>query len=187
VLVPGGRLGLLVFVAAGPLPPPLPEGNEFPSEAETRRLLADAGFALEATGEADLGDSPEECTRRGTPSTPRSSAGTARTRPTGWRRSSRGGSGGCSPTARCGPGSASPWPPDPRDPPSCAHGGPPRRLSLASPADEPAACDQPGGGPEHLPVQGTRRVQATIRQPQPTQRFPAGFDVVVRPQELHAT
>jgi SAM-dependent methyltransferase len=118
VLVPGARLGLLVFVADGPLPPPLPEGNEFPSEAETRRLLADAGFALEATGEADLGDSPEECTRRGTPSTPRSSAGTARTRPTGWRRSSRGGSGGCSPTARCGPGSASPWPPDPRDPPS---------------------------------------------------------------------
>jgi hypothetical protein len=71
--------------------------------------------------------------------------------------------------------------------PVVAHGGLPRRLSLASPADEPAACDQPGGGPEHLPVQGTRRVQATIRQPQPTQRFPAGFDVVVRPQELHAT
>jgi hypothetical protein len=64
VLVPGGRLGLLVFVAAGPLPPPLPEGNEFPSEAETRRLLADADFALEAAGEADLGDSPEEWTRR---------------------------------------------------------------------------------------------------------------------------
>jgi SAM-dependent methyltransferase len=64
VLVPGARLGLLVFVADGPLPPPLPEGNEFPSEVETRQLLADAGLELEETGEADLGDSPREWTRR---------------------------------------------------------------------------------------------------------------------------
>ncbi len=64
VLVPGARLGLLVFVADGPLPPPLPEGNEFPSEAETRQLLADAGFVLEEAAEADLGDSPEEWSRR---------------------------------------------------------------------------------------------------------------------------
>ena len=64
VLVPGARLGLLVFVADGPLPPPLPEGNEFPSEAETRRLLADAGFELTEAADADLGDSPEEWTRR---------------------------------------------------------------------------------------------------------------------------
>jgi SAM-dependent methyltransferase len=64
VLVPGARLGLLVFVADGPLPPPLPEGNEFPSEAETRQLLADTGLELEETGEADLGDSPREWTRR---------------------------------------------------------------------------------------------------------------------------
>ncbi|SNR37836.1 class I SAM-dependent methyltransferase [Blastococcus mobilis] len=64
VLVPGARLGLLVFVADGPLPPPLPEGNEFPSEGELRRLLADAGFRLEASAGADLGDSPEEWTRR---------------------------------------------------------------------------------------------------------------------------
>ena len=64
VLVPGGRLGLLVFVADGPLPPPLPEGNEFPSEPGTVGLLADAGFELLETATADLGDSPEEWSRR---------------------------------------------------------------------------------------------------------------------------
>jgi SAM-dependent methyltransferase len=60
----GGRLGLLVFVADAPLPPPLPEGNEFPSEDELRRLLTGAGFRLEDTADAVLGDSPEEWTRR---------------------------------------------------------------------------------------------------------------------------
>ncbi len=64
VLAPGARLGLLVFVVDGPLTSPLPEGNEFPSEAGTRRLLAEAGFGLEDTAEADLGESPEEWTRR---------------------------------------------------------------------------------------------------------------------------
>jgi SAM-dependent methyltransferase len=64
VLSPGGRLGLLVFVADAPLPPPLPEGNEFPSEAETRQLLADAGFGLVESADADLADSPAEWTRR---------------------------------------------------------------------------------------------------------------------------
>jgi SAM-dependent methyltransferase len=64
VLTPGARLGLLVFVADGPLPPPLPEGNEFPSETETRELLADAGFEVVEAREADLGDSPEEWTER---------------------------------------------------------------------------------------------------------------------------
>jgi SAM-dependent methyltransferase len=64
VLIPGARLGLLVFVADGPLPPPLPEGNEFPSEAETRQLLADADFELVEATEADLGDSSEEWTER---------------------------------------------------------------------------------------------------------------------------
>jgi SAM-dependent methyltransferase len=64
VLRPGGRLGLLVFVADRPLPPPLPEGNDFPSEAELRRLLSGAGFRLEATADADLGDSPEEWRER---------------------------------------------------------------------------------------------------------------------------
>jgi SAM-dependent methyltransferase len=63
VLGDGARLGLLVFVADGPLTSAAPEGNEFPSEAETRQLLAAAGFeVLEAT-DADLADSPEAWTR----------------------------------------------------------------------------------------------------------------------------
>ena len=64
VLRPGGRLGLLVFIADGPLPPPLPEGNEFPSEVELRDLLSAAGFTVEAAAEADLGDSPAEWQER---------------------------------------------------------------------------------------------------------------------------
>jgi SAM-dependent methyltransferase len=64
VLTRGARLGLLVFVADGPLPPPLPEGNSFPSEAATRRLLDDAGFDLLAAAEAELDDSPQEWTAR---------------------------------------------------------------------------------------------------------------------------
>lgn len=64
VLRPGGRLGLLVFVADGPLTPPLPEGNEFPSEEELLGLVEDAGFALQETSEADLGDSPAEWSER---------------------------------------------------------------------------------------------------------------------------
>ena len=64
VLRRGARLGLLVFVADEPLPPPLPEGNEFPSEAELRGLLTGAGFVLGETGAADLGDSPKEWTER---------------------------------------------------------------------------------------------------------------------------
>jgi SAM-dependent methyltransferase len=63
VLVPGGRLGLLVFVAERELPPPLPEGNSFPTRAELDALLAAAGFAVTATGEADLSDSPPEWQR----------------------------------------------------------------------------------------------------------------------------
>ena len=58
VLTPGGRLGLLVFVADGPLTGPLPEGNEFPTTAELKALLAGAGFALTETAEGDLHDSP---------------------------------------------------------------------------------------------------------------------------------
>jgi SAM-dependent methyltransferase len=64
VLVDGGRLGLLVFVADEPLPPPLPEGNSFPSTAEVERLLADAGFRVTAAVDADLADSPPEWQQR---------------------------------------------------------------------------------------------------------------------------
>jgi SAM-dependent methyltransferase len=60
VLVDGGRLGLLVFVADEPLPPPLPDGNSFPSSAEVEQLLADAGFRITGTADADLADSPQE-------------------------------------------------------------------------------------------------------------------------------
>jgi SAM-dependent methyltransferase len=64
VLRPGGRLGLLVFVADRPLPPPLPEGNSFPAEDELRGLLAGAGLRLGETATGDLSDTPEEWTRR---------------------------------------------------------------------------------------------------------------------------
>lgn len=59
VLRPGARLGLLVFVADGPLTLPAPDGNAFPGEEETAQLLARAGFALEDTGAADLTESEE--------------------------------------------------------------------------------------------------------------------------------
>jgi SAM-dependent methyltransferase len=64
VLADGGRLGLLVFVADGPLPPPLPEGNVFPSEAELLGLLEGAGLRLDATAQADLAASPPEWSQR---------------------------------------------------------------------------------------------------------------------------
>jgi SAM-dependent methyltransferase len=60
VLVEGGRLGLLVFVADEPLPPPLPEGNSFPSSAEVEELLAASGFQVTGRADADLSDSPAE-------------------------------------------------------------------------------------------------------------------------------
>ena len=64
VLRPGGRLGLLVFVADGPLTGPLPDGNEFPPEEELHGLLRDAGFELRQSADADLGDSPAKWTER---------------------------------------------------------------------------------------------------------------------------
>ena len=64
VLRDGDRLGLLVFVADAPLPPPLPEGNEFPTEPELRERLAAAGFTVEASADADLDDSSPEWSER---------------------------------------------------------------------------------------------------------------------------
>ena len=46
VLRPQGDLGLLVFVASGPLPGLLPEGNDFPTEEALTALLEDAGFSV---------------------------------------------------------------------------------------------------------------------------------------------
>jgi SAM-dependent methyltransferase len=60
VLSTGGRLGLLVFVAERELPPPLPEGNSFPTRDEVDALLAEAGFEVGSGTEADLSDSPPE-------------------------------------------------------------------------------------------------------------------------------
>jgi len=64
VLAPDGRLGLMVFVAERELPPPLPEGNSFPSRDELDALLAAAGFTVTARAEADLSDSPPEWQER---------------------------------------------------------------------------------------------------------------------------
>ncbi|RBY80522.1 SAM-dependent methyltransferase [Blastococcus sp. TF02A-26] len=64
VLAPGGRAGLLVFAATGPLTGPQPEGNTFPAAEELPDLLAGAGLRLERTGRADLSDSPPEWTER---------------------------------------------------------------------------------------------------------------------------
>jgi SAM-dependent methyltransferase len=64
VLRPGGRLGLLVFVADRPLPPPLPEGNEFPTAGELTDALDAAGLRLLEAADADLGDSPPEWSER---------------------------------------------------------------------------------------------------------------------------
>ena len=64
VLRPGGRLGLLVFVADEPPTLPVPDGNSFPGEDETRDLLAGAGFTVVDAAEADLVDSPPDWTER---------------------------------------------------------------------------------------------------------------------------
>jgi ubiquinone/menaquinone biosynthesis C-methylase UbiE len=59
VLGPSGRLGLLAFVATGPLPPPLPEGNDFSTDAELRQLLCGAGFqVLQTVPAGSLADAP---------------------------------------------------------------------------------------------------------------------------------
>lgn len=53
VLGDGGALGLLVFVARGPLPGPQPEGNDFPTEDALCALLEAAGLAVLQTRESD--------------------------------------------------------------------------------------------------------------------------------------
>ncbi|MCW2584062.1 MAG: Methyltransferase type 11, S-adenosyl-L-methionine-dependent [Klenkia sp.] len=59
VLVPGGRLGLLVFQLAGRAPSgPAPDGNSFPTVDELDRLLDEAGFSVVDTTVADLHDNP---------------------------------------------------------------------------------------------------------------------------------
>jgi SAM-dependent methyltransferase len=53
VLRTDGDLGLLVFVARGSLPGPLPEGNDFPEEPVLLDLLVDAGFEVVQSMESD--------------------------------------------------------------------------------------------------------------------------------------
>jgi SAM-dependent methyltransferase len=60
VLRDGGDLGLLVFVARGPLPGPLPEGNDFPTDDAVCALLDGAGFTVAQTLESDgLAQAPQ--------------------------------------------------------------------------------------------------------------------------------
>lgn len=58
VLVPGGRLGLLVFAQTGPLRTAPPEGNSFPAADGLDDLLTAAGFAVRDRAVADLHDNP---------------------------------------------------------------------------------------------------------------------------------
>jgi SAM-dependent methyltransferase len=59
VLGPVGRVGLLAFLADGPLPPPLPDGNDFSTAAELDQLLRTAGFqVLQTTPAGSLADAP---------------------------------------------------------------------------------------------------------------------------------
>ncbi len=58
VLAPGGRLGLLVFVATGPLPEQ-PVGNDFPTTDRLDTLLADAGLRVQdSASAADFAGTP---------------------------------------------------------------------------------------------------------------------------------
>jgi SAM-dependent methyltransferase len=60
VLHPGGRLGLLVYAATGPLTDPEPAGNAFPAAADLPALLDRAGFTVTAcTDTADLPPAPD--------------------------------------------------------------------------------------------------------------------------------
>jgi hypothetical protein len=64
VLPPGGALGLLVYVAVGPIGGDAPEGNDFPGRAEVDRLLEDARFDVVQTVEASLDGVPASWTDR---------------------------------------------------------------------------------------------------------------------------
>ncbi len=64
VLAPGGRAGLLVFVADRPHPDGEPEGNHFPTRDELAGLLTSAGLHVRARVWQDgLGSAPPEWLR----------------------------------------------------------------------------------------------------------------------------
>ncbi len=55
IVVPAGRIGLLVLIAANEPPPDRPEGNTFPTERTLASALAAAGLrVVERVAEADL-------------------------------------------------------------------------------------------------------------------------------------
>jgi SAM-dependent methyltransferase len=65
VLTRAGRLGLLVFVANGELPPQAPEGNNFPTWHRLLELLAAAGLTVDtAATEADFAAAPVDWRER---------------------------------------------------------------------------------------------------------------------------
>jgi SAM-dependent methyltransferase len=64
VLTPAGRLGMLVYLAAGEVRNP-PEGNDFPTGDRFAQLYLDAGLAvLDQAALTDLPDAPEPWTVR---------------------------------------------------------------------------------------------------------------------------
>jgi SAM-dependent methyltransferase len=65
ILRPGGRCGLLVFVADPAQLPEQPEGNNFPHYPDLMRAVADVGFDVTAqAAEADLDDEPADWAAR---------------------------------------------------------------------------------------------------------------------------
>jgi SAM-dependent methyltransferase len=95
VLRAEGDLGLLVFVARGPRPGPLPEGNDFPTEPALLGLLTEAGFEVVQSMESDgLAQAPKAWQDRAARSTRTLPTGTPATRGGSARRSRRRGSPG---------------------------------------------------------------------------------------------
>jgi SAM-dependent methyltransferase len=63
ILRPGGRLGLLVYIADRPPLPMQPDGNNFPTEVSARAMLAAAGFAVHDSATlGDMAEAPSEWT-----------------------------------------------------------------------------------------------------------------------------
>ncbi|MBM9467779.1 class I SAM-dependent methyltransferase [Nakamurella leprariae] len=65
VLRPGGRMGLLIYVAAHPPLPEQPEGNDFPTDTVARAMIDAAGFTLhDSATTGDMAAAPPEWTER---------------------------------------------------------------------------------------------------------------------------
>ncbi|MCG5431267.1 class I SAM-dependent methyltransferase [Mycobacterium sp. MYCO198283] len=65
VVRPGGRIGLLVFVATSSDPDGQPEGNKFPTVASLKQLISDASLRIDSwSGTAELPSAPDEWQQR---------------------------------------------------------------------------------------------------------------------------